>query len=66
MVTENGFSFNRKESLVILKHGDLMENLEDLWEEKFKVLCLQWKLKGGLGQLTTIFVVLILQNQEYF
>jgi len=43
-----------------------MENLEDLWEEKFKVLCLQWKLKGGLGQLTTIFVVLILQNQEYF
>jgi hypothetical protein len=35
MVTENGFSFNRKESLVILKHGDLMENLEELLEEKF-------------------------------
>jgi len=40
-----------------------MENRGLIWKKRVKVFFV-WMLKGGMGQLTTLFVVLILQQQE--
>jgi hypothetical protein len=53
---------SQNQVLVILSHGNVMENREVIWK-KHKVFFV-WMLKGGLGQLTTLFVVLLLQQQE--
>jgi hypothetical protein len=46
LVTENGFSFN-PEQVRYSKVGDLMENLEALFEEKLRYTSLE--VKGGTG-----------------
>ena len=58
-----GFSLNLKNQ-VLLVHGNLMENRGLVWKKETKGILHLEVQKGGSGQLTALFVVLILQQQE--
>jgi len=64
LLTQMVSQFISKSSYGNSNPKEILWKIEDLFGKKRVKVFFVWMLKGGMGQLTTLFVVLILQQQE--